>query len=92
MHERPPVAASRFLEWALGSSDEARAVLGDLNEDFAVFLQREGRRAAHRWYLTQSIPLAFSALMWRALGRPIVRNRQRRDANPLPFLAGPAEA
>ncbi len=39
MHERPPTPASRFLEWALGSSEEARAVLGDLNEDFAVLLR-----------------------------------------------------
>ncbi len=43
MHERPPVASSRVLQWALGSSEEARAVLGDLNEDFAGHLRREGR-------------------------------------------------
>lgn len=79
MYERPPGAASRFLEWALASSEEARAVLGDLNEDFAVLLRREGRRPARRWYWTQSIPLAFSALAWRALGRPIVRKTQRGD-------------
>ena len=54
-------------------------MLGDLNEDFTALLRREGRRPAHRWYWTQSIPLAFSALAWRALGRPIVRNTQRGD-------------
>ena len=79
MNEQPPVAPSRFLAWALGSSEEARAVLGDLNEDFAGLLRQEGRGPAHRWYWAQSIPLASSALVWRALGRPIVRNRQGGD-------------
>jgi hypothetical protein len=79
MHEQPPGAASRFLQWALGSSEEARAVLGDLNEDFTAFLRREGRGPARRWYWTQSIALAFSALGWRVLGRPIVRNTKKGD-------------
>lgn len=74
MHERPPIVASRFLEWALGSSEEALPVLGDLNEDFTAVQRGEGRGSARRWYWTESVSLAFSALAWRALGRPIVRD------------------
>ena len=79
MPEQAPVAAARFLAWALGPSEEARAVLGDLNEDFADLQRREGRSRARRWYWSQSIQLAFSALAWRALGRPIVRARHKGD-------------
>ena len=79
MNELPPGAALRFLEWALGASDEASAVLGDLNEDYVALLRREGLRRASRWYWTQSMSLGFSALTWRVLGRPIVRNGQRGD-------------
>ena len=81
MHERPPIVASRFLEWALGSSEEALAVLGDLNEDFTAVQRREGRGSARRWYWTESVSLAFSALAWRALGRPIVRDSRSNARN-----------
>jgi putative ABC transport system permease protein len=74
MHESPPGTAERFLRWALGPSEAGRTVLGDLNEDYVSLIRVEGRRAAWRWYWMESMTLGFSALVGRALGRPMVRH------------------
>jgi predicted permease len=74
MRETPPRTAARFLSWAVGASDEARTVLGDLNEDYVAVLRAEGLRSARRWYWKEAVALGVSALVGRPFGRSIARN------------------
>jgi putative ABC transport system permease protein len=74
MRDAPPIAAERLLRWALGTSDAGRTVLGDLNEDYVALIRAAGLRRARRWYWAEATTLALSALVGRALGRPLARN------------------
>jgi len=75
--ERPPEIPTRLLARALGSTEVAASVLGDLEEDFVARLRRDGRGVAHRWYWKEAAGLAAEAWIGRALGRPIVREHDR---------------
>ena len=87
MYEQPPALAERLLVLALGRGDEARAILGDLAEDYAVALRDRGPGAARRWYWREAIMLGGSSTLGRLLGRaPLSRSSHRRDStvnNPL---------
>lgn len=79
MTEHPPRLAERMLGAALGPSEEGRSVLGDLREDFVLRLRRYGRARAYRWYWREALTLAGSAIVGRALGRPMTRmDREER--------------
>ena len=73
MYRPPPRWAELFLAWALGPGDDARSILGDVNEDFATELELRGRLRAHVWYWIEALALGASALWGRALGKPIAR-------------------
>jgi predicted permease len=79
MPERPPRLADRFLEWALGPSDSARSVRGDLNEDFVRLLRARGRRVAHRWFWREALSLGATALLRRLLRLPFLPDRSDGD-------------
>lgn len=66
----PPRAAERILGWALGPSEAARSIRGDLAEDFARAVGERGRVRAGLWYWKESLALALGALPGRVLGRP----------------------
>lgn len=58
----PPRWAERLLSAVLGTSPEARAILGDLAEDHAGVRRRRGAVAARLWYWKEALALATSAL------------------------------
>lgn len=58
----PPWLAERLLGLVLGSSDEARTILGDLAEDFASEVERRGRSRATLWYWKEAAGLAASTV------------------------------
>lgn len=57
MRVSPPARAERLLTWALGPDDSARAIVGDLNEDFATIARQRGPRRAARWYWREALTL-----------------------------------
>ncbi len=73
MYERPPRLAERVLTWALGGDENARSVLGDVSEDYAVQMRSHGRAIARIWYWKETLSLTASALLGRATGRPLTR-------------------
>jgi putative ABC transport system permease protein len=66
---RPPPRAERFLLRALGGTDAARAVVGDLNEDYARELEARGPRRAALWYWREAIAIAAGSYLQRITGR-----------------------
>ena len=73
MTGKPPRSAERLLAWALGRGDAALTILGDVNEDYSALLRRRDRGSAHLWYWKEALTLGASALICRAVGRPIAR-------------------
>lgn len=65
----PPRTAERILARVLGSSAEARTILGDLAEDFAGVARRRGRTAARVWYWREALALAVSTISGRWFDR-----------------------
>ncbi|MHC4924738.1 MAG: ADOP family duplicated permease, partial [Planctomycetota bacterium] len=92
MKSQPPHAAEQFLTWALGRGDAARTVLGDVSEDYAALIAARGLSSARRWYWREALTLGASALVGRALGRPIARmtmtgeNTMRDTVSTMGFL------
>lgn len=70
MSVQPPATAERILARSLGESDEARTILGDLNEDYSSVVLARGVGRARIWYWRESLALSAGALVSRALGRP----------------------
>jgi predicted permease len=83
MEPRPPRLPERLLAAVLGSSEAARSVRGDLNEDFARVVARRGHRHARLWYWRESLSLAATILMDRALGRPGTGANTKRREGPV---------
>jgi predicted permease len=48
----PPKLAQRLVSWTVGEADRD-VVLGDLTEEFAARVERDGGRRARRWYWRQ---------------------------------------
>ena len=70
MTPRPPRSAEWLVEKTLPPDpDEREAVLGDLAEEHAALAERDGRRAADRWYWRQAA---------RSVGPNLLRRRARR--------------
>jgi len=69
----PPRHAERLLSWALGPSQEASAILGDLAEDFSSTVAQRGRQIAARRYWREAVALSAVSIFGRAFGRPLVR-------------------
>ena len=44
---KPPGRAIAIVRWAIGLEEAADAVVGDLCEEFAERIERDGRAAAH---------------------------------------------
>ncbi|MDX1493016.1 MAG: ADOP family duplicated permease, partial [Longimicrobiales bacterium] len=63
MSARPPRFAERLLSLVLGSSAEARTILGDLAEDFAGVVRRRGRMSAWLWYWREALGLSASTIL-----------------------------
>lgn len=59
----PPVWAERLVSWALAPS-QREYVLGDLAEEWAARVERDGPRTARRWYRSQAVRSVGPAL-WR---------------------------
>jgi putative ABC transport system permease protein len=66
---RPPLRAERFLLRALGGTDAARAVVGDLNEDHAREAEARGARRAALWYWREAVAIAAGSYLQRITGR-----------------------
>ncbi|MBT8487953.1 MAG: ABC transporter permease [Gemmatimonadetes bacterium] len=60
MRAAPPRVAERLLTLVLGSSEEARTILGDLAEDHARAVRERGKLAAAGWYWKEALSLAVS--------------------------------
>ncbi len=60
MSSAPPGLAERLLTMVLGSSEEARTILGDLAEDHARVARRRGRFIAGLWYCWEAFSLSAS--------------------------------
>ncbi len=56
----PPVLPRAFLIRALGDTQDARAIEGDLLEEFTDLLARKSVRAARRWYWRAAVSLGLS--------------------------------
>lgn len=69
MSHRPPPRAERFLLRALGGTDAARAVVGDLNEDHAREVETRGPRRAALWYWREAVAIAAGSYGQRLTGR-----------------------
>jgi putative ABC transport system permease protein len=54
----PPRLAVRLLERVLGNDPAARAILGDLQEDFARVVRARGAGAARRWHWREALLLS----------------------------------
>lgn len=54
---------------ALGGTDDARAVAGDLNEDHARQVEARGPRRAALWYWREAVALAVGSYLTRITGR-----------------------
>ena len=65
MSARPPRRAVRLLERVLRDDPAARAIVGDLHEDFLSVLSRKDERAARRWYWREALLLAGGRLLRR---------------------------
>jgi putative ABC transport system permease protein len=65
MNAAPPSRAVRLLARALEDDPAGRAILGDLQEDFARVLRARGPAAARRWYWREAVMLSLG----RRLGR-----------------------
>lgn len=52
MNVKPPALAKAWLAWIVPSADR-EVLLGDLAEEFASRVSRDGERAARRWYWRQ---------------------------------------
>ncbi len=65
MTTRPPRLAESLLRLAL-PADDREAVLGDLTEEFAARVARDGRPAARRWYRRQ-VRASLAAVLSRRL-------------------------
>ena len=63
MSALPPRRAIRLLERVLQGDPAARAIVGDLHEDFLKVLDRKGERAARRWYWREVFLLAGGRLL-----------------------------
>jgi len=78
----PPRRAVRLLERVHRGDPAARAVVGDLHEDFLKVLARKGERAARRWYWREVLLLAGGRLLtgaWLLAGHgPLARGRLLR--------------
>lgn len=72
----PPVTVERLLEALSTKTDFRDNILGDLAEEFALLLEREGAAAARRWYYRESIRTTPHLLRdWaRGLRAPDVRH------------------
>lgn len=68
MSATPPPLAERLLSMALGSSAEARTILGDLAEDFADVVQRRSKTLARLWYWREAVGLCASTALGRLRG------------------------
>lgn len=80
----PPPTAERLLLVCLRDTAEARTILGDLAEDFASLVADRGRSRAVRWYWREAVSLSFSALVGRALGRPVPSTASNRTRTHMP--------
>lgn len=65
MSAGPPKVAERILSLVLGSSAEARTILGDLAEDYVDVVRRRGRIPARLWYWKEAMALSVSTLTGR---------------------------
>lgn len=70
----PPRGARRLLEWALGPSESASSVLGDVHEEFTERCRLRGVGHAKRWYWREALTLSASARIGRLFGRPLIRD------------------
>jgi hypothetical protein len=61
---RPPRLATRLLLWRL-HPDERDELVGDLDEQFARRVARDGARPAARWYWRQALSLAWGFFLQR---------------------------
>ena len=55
MNHQPPAIPRALLTHALGKDVVARAILGDLQEDFALFVLQRGIRRARFWYWREAV-------------------------------------
>jgi hypothetical protein len=62
MKAQPPALPYALLARALGRDDVARAILGDLSEDFALTVRHRGARGARLWYWREAIALAVTSV------------------------------
>lgn len=75
MSARPPRRAVRLLERVLRDDPAARAIIGDLHEDFLRASNRRGERAARRWYWREVLLLAGGRLLRRRdRARPLAQD------------------
>ncbi len=72
----PPRLAERFLRLSVRDPAWREAVLGDLREELAVVVARQGAGAGRRWYWRQALPLAARFAMSRLV--PGVAPARRR--------------
>jgi predicted permease len=63
MSARPPRRALRLLERVLRDDPAARAIVGDLHEDFLGVVDRKGEGAAARWYWREVLLFAGGRLL-----------------------------
>ena len=68
MKVQPPVFPHALLVRALGRDEVARAILGDLREDFALLVHQRGARSARWWYWRAAISLSLSSTATRVIG------------------------
>ncbi|MFB3111269.1 MAG: ABC transporter permease, partial [Gemmatimonadales bacterium] len=87
MKDQPPAFPHAVLARALGRDEVARAILGDLREDFAIVVHQRGARSARWWYWREAISLSFSSTTTRVLDairpRHDTKTLDRTMANPL---------
>lgn len=66
----PPRAAIALLRWAVGVTEPADGILGDLTEEFHERCERRGPRTAARWFWGQALRIAIT---FRIRGRSVRR-------------------
>lgn len=70
MSADPPSFARRLLEWSLRGDPAARAILGDVHEEYVGVMRERGAGAAWRWYSGVALVLAVGFL-WRRIRRSV---------------------
>ncbi len=83
----PPALARALLARALGRGNDARAIQGDLWEDFVLLARHQGITVARWWYWRECITLSLSSVVHRVLRaiRPLPKPKKldKAMANPL---------